>query len=329
MVIEALEQFQAVEAVYPAFDGPSNDVAALHLKRLAECDAVVLCWRSPRRSGSAPKPTCYGTGTNSIAADSLPIAVSSPDHRRTTARNSWCSGRHAKKSISSSTLRTRTGHGQRRSGHWWPASQVVHDGRCWSGAYGRQALSRASAFRFSRSRFFLRSRSRSLFALSPGGPQPLHRRRGEFRQRKSSLVRAGLLPLLKEENESPGGRRWIWKELRPGNAPIARLAGALASLSNDDDPVILAARQERIAFELRHRAPESQARWERSEALARPRLCWWWTNSRSCFAIRRVNQAGSATCEKPRDTRTTPINSSNSCSKPAESRRTTCMCCLR
>ena len=68
---------------------------------------------------------------------------------------------------------------------------------------------------------------------------------------KSSLVRAGLLPLLKEENESPGGRRWIWKELRPGNAPIARLAGALASLSNDDDPVILAARQERIAFELR------------------------------------------------------------------------------
>ena len=44
MVIEALEQFQAVEAVYPAFDGPSNDVAALHLKRLAECDAVVLCW---------------------------------------------------------------------------------------------------------------------------------------------------------------------------------------------------------------------------------------------------------------------------------------------
>src|SRR6478735_8703668 len=40
---------------------------------------------------------------------------------------------------------------------------------------------------------------------------------------KSSLVRAGLLPLLKEENESPGGRRWIWKELRPGNAPIARL----------------------------------------------------------------------------------------------------------
>jgi tetratricopeptide (TPR) repeat protein len=68
---------------------------------------------------------------------------------------------------------------------------------------------------------------------------------------KSSLVRAGLLPLLKEENESPGGRRWIWKELRPGNAPIARLAGALASLSHDDDPLISAARQERIAFELR------------------------------------------------------------------------------
>ena len=136
---------------------------------------------------------------------------------------------------------------------------------------------------------------------------------------KSSLVRAGLLPLLKEENESPGGRRWIWKELRPGNAPIARLAGALASLSNDDDPVILAARQERIAFELRQSSSGSEARWERSEALARPRLCWWWTNSRSCFAIRRVNQAGSATCEKPRDTRTTPINSSSSCSKPASS----------
>src|SRR4051794_1425648 len=37
---------------------------------------------------------------------------------------------------------------------------------------------------------------------------------------KSSLVRAGLLPLLEKETRERGGRKWKRFELRPGDAPI-------------------------------------------------------------------------------------------------------------
>jgi energy-coupling factor transporter ATP-binding protein EcfA2 len=68
---------------------------------------------------------------------------------------------------------------------------------------------------------------------------------------KSSLVRAGLLPLLADESEDAGGRKWLLKEMRPGDAPLARLADALAELSHDEDPAIAATRRERIEFDLR------------------------------------------------------------------------------
>lgn len=68
---------------------------------------------------------------------------------------------------------------------------------------------------------------------------------------KSSLVRAGLLPLLADESDDPGGRKWRLKEMRPGGAPLKRLADALAELSPDDDPAIAATRRERIEFDLR------------------------------------------------------------------------------
>ena len=68
---------------------------------------------------------------------------------------------------------------------------------------------------------------------------------------KSSLVRAGLLPLLDEETRGAGGRTWVWCEMRPGDAPLRRLMALLASLSTDDDPIISSARRERIAAHLR------------------------------------------------------------------------------
>lgn len=68
---------------------------------------------------------------------------------------------------------------------------------------------------------------------------------------KSSLVRAGLLPLLADESDDPGGRKWRLKEMRPGGAPLKRLADALAELSADDDHDIAATRRERIEFDLR------------------------------------------------------------------------------
>jgi energy-coupling factor transporter ATP-binding protein EcfA2 len=67
---------------------------------------------------------------------------------------------------------------------------------------------------------------------------------------KSSLVRAGLLPLLDEESNEQGGRTWQRRVMRPGEAPIPRLAAALMSLAFDDDPAIAAVRQERIEFDL-------------------------------------------------------------------------------
>ena len=67
---------------------------------------------------------------------------------------------------------------------------------------------------------------------------------------KSSLVRAGLRPLLEEETREVGGRTWRWREMRPGDAPLRRLTMLLASLSRDDDPIISSARYDRIAAHL-------------------------------------------------------------------------------
>jgi energy-coupling factor transporter ATP-binding protein EcfA2 len=71
---------------------------------------------------------------------------------------------------------------------------------------------------------------------------------------KSSLVRAGLLPLIQKETEDEGGRNWRFATLNPGNAPLAALASAVAGLAADevsesvDDRNI---RYERAAFALR------------------------------------------------------------------------------
>src|SRR5262245_44873312 len=67
---------------------------------------------------------------------------------------------------------------------------------------------------------------------------------------KSSLVLAGLLPLLAKETKEPGGRNWLWRKMSPGDAPLARLADALASLSpvsgDDAGRALDAVRGERI-----------------------------------------------------------------------------------
>ena len=72
---------------------------------------------------------------------------------------------------------------------------------------------------------------------------------------KSSLVRAGLLPLLdretKEKEAKGGGRRWLHRTLRPGSAPIDALTHVLAGLSQPDEPAIAVALKDRIDFDLR------------------------------------------------------------------------------
>ena len=55
---------------------------------------------------------------------------------------------------------------------------------------------------------------------------------------KSSLVRAGLRPLLEHESENQdGGRTWRVATMTPGNAPIANLAAAVASLGGQSEDV--------------------------------------------------------------------------------------------
>ncbi len=71
---------------------------------------------------------------------------------------------------------------------------------------------------------------------------------------KSSLVRAGLLPLLDAESADSGGRSWRWIELRPGYSPLERLTDALAAFPTAGDETseaLLAARRARISFALR------------------------------------------------------------------------------
>ena len=68
---------------------------------------------------------------------------------------------------------------------------------------------------------------------------------------KSSLVRAGLLPLLDVETREAGGHNWVCCEMRPGDAPLSRLTDLLVSLSVDDDPMVASGRRDRIAAQLR------------------------------------------------------------------------------
>ncbi len=71
---------------------------------------------------------------------------------------------------------------------------------------------------------------------------------------KSSLVRAGLLPLLEEESVGQGGRTWCSATMRPGDDPTCALADALAEIAERRDGETDAARairRERIEIALR------------------------------------------------------------------------------
>jgi hypothetical protein len=68
---------------------------------------------------------------------------------------------------------------------------------------------------------------------------------------KSSLVRAGIHPLLAAESKEGAGHAWRWIELRPGDTPLRSLAEALAALAPaNDDPDVDAGRRERFLFTL-------------------------------------------------------------------------------
>jgi len=74
---------------------------------------------------------------------------------------------------------------------------------------------------------------------------------------KSSLVFAGLRPLLDKDTAQPGGRNWIWSEMSPKNAPIEGLIDLVQNLARDcqpdlqDDPAFLASQRSRIAYLIR------------------------------------------------------------------------------
>ena len=68
---------------------------------------------------------------------------------------------------------------------------------------------------------------------------------------KSSIVRAGLLPMLDTENASSSGNAWQYTTMRPGRDPIERLARALTKASMDETDALFVARRDRIAAVLR------------------------------------------------------------------------------
>jgi hypothetical protein len=68
---------------------------------------------------------------------------------------------------------------------------------------------------------------------------------------KSSIVRAGLLPMLEDEDASSGGNVWQYTTMRPGRDPIERLARALAKVSMKETDPLFVARRDRLAAVLR------------------------------------------------------------------------------
>lgn len=68
---------------------------------------------------------------------------------------------------------------------------------------------------------------------------------------KSSIVRAGLLPMLEGENASSGAEVWQYTTMRPGRDPIERLARALAKTAMNETDALFVARRDRIAAVLR------------------------------------------------------------------------------
>lgn len=66
---------------------------------------------------------------------------------------------------------------------------------------------------------------------------------------KSSLVRAGLLPVIDEESQGEGGRSWRFVTLHPGDAPLRALAGAVTDLAHEREDVS-EVRHDRTLFEL-------------------------------------------------------------------------------
>ncbi len=69
---------------------------------------------------------------------------------------------------------------------------------------------------------------------------------------KSSLVRAGLLPLLQQESEDEAGRKWRVAVMTPGDHPVANLAEALSRHTHASaDEAARATRFEKINAELR------------------------------------------------------------------------------
>jgi tetratricopeptide (TPR) repeat protein len=68
---------------------------------------------------------------------------------------------------------------------------------------------------------------------------------------KSSIVRAGLLPLLDEENSQSAKPVWQCRAMRPGGDPINRLASALAKSPDGKRDAFFEARRDRITAMLR------------------------------------------------------------------------------
>lgn len=73
---------------------------------------------------------------------------------------------------------------------------------------------------------------------------------------KSSLIFAGLRPLLEKDSSQPGGQQWIWQQMSPKNAPIAGLIDLVHRLtfehgSAEVDPSFRDAQRNRIAYLIR------------------------------------------------------------------------------
>ncbi len=110
---------------------------------------------------------------------------------------------------------------------------------------------------------------------------------------KSSLVRAGLEPLVEQESEADGGRPWMLATMHPGEAPISSLSDALASLhgkiAGAADTADHAIRRSRIEHALRRSSRGLLQLIRDTAAFEKSAYCSWSISLRSSSAMRHLD----------------------------------------
>ena len=242
-----------LEALLPVFDGPDAEIKSFNGKQLAECDAVILCWASASevwvRAQASGLRNWHDLGRTQQFFYRAVVAAPPPGHRKKAGKLLFPRSDIdlvvdlSDKDLPTADLLDVLVPARTRA-------SAMNVSLPFSAVSAEHPFPGLRPFAYQDHEYFF-GREDQTYALY----RLIDRSHfiavvGSSGSGKSSLVRAGLLPLLDIETREAGGHNWLWREMRPGDAPLQRLTALLASLSNDDDPIVASGRSERIAAQL-------------------------------------------------------------------------------